>query len=82
MNKNIDIKMVKYPYLAKCECCNRVKDIFYKANIYYVDPENPEGEKKYVMGDLDFCKNCGDNFARAIGNEQEPNESTVKTFKF
>jgi hypothetical protein len=34
------------------------------------------------MGDLDFCKNCGDNFSKAIGNEEPPNEFTIKEFKF
>lgn len=80
MNKYIDIVMVKYPYLAKCECCNRVKDIFYKGIIYSV--ESKKENQNFVMGDLDFCKNCGDNFAKAIGNEQEPNEHTIKEFKF
>lgn len=80
MNKYIKINMVKYPYLAKCECCNRVKDIFYKAIIYSVESE--EQKHDFIMGDLDFCKNCGDNFSKAIGNEEPPNELTIKEFKF
>lgn len=78
MNKYIKINLVKYPYTAKCECCNRVKDIFYKSTIYSVE----ESEHEFVVGDLDFCKNCGDNFNKAIGNEVAPNEKTVKQFKF
>lgn len=75
------MNMVKYPYTAKCECCNRVRDIFYKATIYNVDSSNETGQE-LIMGDLDFCKNCGDNFSKAIGNEEPPNEFTIKEFKF
>lgn len=80
MNKYIKINMVKYPYTAKCECCNRVKDIFYKATIYSVEPE--EQKHDFIMGDLDLCKNCGDNFSKALGNEIAPNEKVIKEFKF
>ena len=78
-NKYIKIELVKYPYLAKCECCNRVKDIFYKSIICSVEERKTS---KYIVGDLDFCKNCGDNFSKALGNETAPNESTIKEFKF
>lgn len=78
MNKHIKINLVKYPFLAKCECCNRVKDIFYKSTIYSVE----ESEMDYIVGDLDFCKVCGENFNEAIGNEVPANEKTVKEFKF
>lgn len=81
MNKYIKINMVKYPFMAKCECCNRVKDIFYKATIVDVEGKNKHGED-LIMGDLDFCKNCGENFSLAIGNEEKINEITIKEFKF
>ena len=80
-NKYIDIKQVRYPYLAKCESCNRVKDIYYKATILDVDKKN-ESNRDLVVGDLDFCKNCGENFSMAIGNEEKIDEHVIKEFKF
>lgn len=82
MNKYIDIKMLKYPNLAKCNCCNRVKDIYYKVIIYNSDTENEKEIKKFIVGDLDFCKNCGNNFSKAIGNQLNPDEEVVKEFDF
>lgn len=80
-NKYITIKQVKYPYLAKCECCNRVKDIFYKAIIINVDSKDSINQD-LIMGDLDFCKSCGENFSQAIGNKEKLDEHVIKEFKF
>ena len=33
----IDIKVLRYPKLAKCSSCDRVRDIYYKALIYDVE---------------------------------------------
>lgn len=76
MNNHINIDILKYPRLQKCNCCNRVKDIFYQAKIK--DFEND----KFVVGDLDLCKQCGDNLNKIIGNELNLGESVVKEFKF
>ena len=81
MNNNFKIEMLKFPHLGKCECCNRTKDIYYNVDIFYVDDEKKDG-KKFLMGDLDLCKKCGENFSKAIGNEVAPNEKVIKEFKF
>lgn len=81
MNKYIKINQIKYPFTAKCECCNRVKDIYYKATIVDVEGKNEHGED-LIVGDLDFCKVCGENFNQAIGNENSPDEIVLKEFKF
>lgn len=81
--KVIEIKLVKYPNLQKCNCCNRVKDIYYKVLIYNAKTEGRYEEVgDYIVGDLDFCKTCGDNFAEAIGESSPPDEKTVKVFEF
>jgi len=83
MKDVIEIKLVKFPSLHKCNCCNRVKDIYYKVLIYNAKTEGRyEKIGDYIVGDLDFCKTCGDNFAVAIGTETPPDEKTIKTFEF
>jgi len=72
----IDIKVLRYPKLAKCSSCDRVRDIYYKALIY--DVEN----KKQIVGDLELCKLCGQNLHKAAGNELNPGEEVIKTFNF
>lgn len=75
-NDFIKISLLKFPKLAKCSCCNRVRDIYYKTIIY--DTNNTD----LVVGDLDFCKQCGDNFNRALGGELNPDEKVIKEFIF
>lgn len=61
MNDTIELKILRYPKLAKCSSCSRVRDIYYKALIYDVD------DKKSIVGDLDLCKLCGENIHRGQG---------------
>lgn len=75
-NEFIAINTLRYPRLAKCNCCNRVRDIYYMAVIYAVD------NKETIVGDLELCKQCGDNFYRALGNDLDADQKVVKEFKF
>lgn len=77
MINNIDIKMLRYPKLAKCSSCGRVRDIYYKALILDVD------DKSSIVGDLELCKLCGENFHRGNSNDGlGPGEQVVKSFNF
>ncbi len=77
MEKDVfDIKVLRYPKLAKCSSCDRVRDIYYKALIYDVE------DKKQIVGDLELCKLCGENLNTAAGNELKPGEEVIKTFNF
>lgn len=49
------------PAYKKCECCDRVKDIFYRVDIM------DNATKTMLTGSIDMCKNCGLNFADIIG---------------
>lgn len=76
MKKHVKLIILKYPKLAKCECCDRVKDIFYTANIMDFDDED------LIVGNINFCKQCGDNFNKILGNELNIGEKIIKEFKF
>ena len=76
MNDIIEIKILRYPKLAKCSSCGRVRDIYYKALIMDVD------DKKSVVGDLDLCKVCGENIHRGQGGESGGPTEVIKTFNF
>jgi hypothetical protein len=76
---NIEIKFLRYPKLAKCSSCGRVRDIYFKALIYDVE------DRKSVVGDLDLCKLCGENLHKASGKDKAglgPGEQIVKSFNF
>ena len=49
------------PAYKKCECCDRVKDIFYRAEVMDFETET------MLAGSFDMCKGCGENFADIIG---------------
>lgn len=78
--ENFEIKLLKYPKLAKCSCCDRVRDIYYKGLIYDVD------DNSSVVGDLELCKLCGENIFRSNSENKNsllgPGERVVKTFNF
>ena len=76
--ENIEIKILRYPKLAKCSSCSRVRDIYYKALLYDVD------DKKSIVGDLELCKLCGENLHRSQGGDNKvgPGAEVVKSFNF
>ena len=76
---NIELKFLRYPKLAKCSSCSRVRDIYFKALIYDVD------DRKSIVGDLDLCKLCGENLHKAAGKDKTglgAGEQIVKSFNF
>lgn len=75
-NEFIKISMLKFPRLQKCSSCNRVRDIFYKITL--LDTQN----KDLIIGDLEFCRECGNNFNRALGSELDADQKVIKEFTF
>lgn len=59
----------------RCECCNRVKDIYFKMNIL------DAAEAIYLVGDLDLCKTCGQNIGDIL-NIKVSTENVKTDFKF
>lgn len=76
MKKHMELTILKYPSTKKCNCCERVKDIYYLLNVK--DHENPD----LIVGNLSLCKQCGDNFNKILGNELNIGEKIVKEFTF
>lgn len=75
-NEFIKISILRFPRLQKCSSCNRVRDIYYKITLLDV------ANKDLIIGDLEFCKECGDNFNKALGSELDADQKIVKEFNF
>ena len=74
--EKIKIISLAQPIYKKCECCNRVKDVFYKLNIF----DSQTGQK--LVGDIDFCKSCGENFSDIMHVQLPASELVITEFKF
>lgn len=59
----------------KCECCKRVRDIFFRLNV----KDAATGEM--LVGSLELCKDCGKNFGE-ITNAEVKTERTIEEFDF
>lgn len=59
----------------KCECCSRVRDIYFRANIYDADTA------QMLVGSFELCKDCGANFGTIL-NQKVTTESVVTDFSF
>lgn len=71
----MQITTLAHTVYKKCECCNRVKDIFFKLSI------NDAKTGTFLVGDLDLCKTCGQNFGDIL-NIPVSTESVLTDFKF
>lgn len=59
----------------KCDCCGRVRDVFFKLIIY----DSKTG--RMLVGDFSLCKTCGENFSDIL-NIKVSTENVVTEFKF
>ena len=75
-NEFIKINKLKYPNIKKCSSCGRVRDIYYITTM--LDVNNVE----LVVGNFEFCQECGNNFNRALGSELDADQKIVKEFSF
>lgn len=75
IKKGLQITTLAHAVYKKCECCNRVKDIFFKMAVKDAKTGN------LLVGDFDLCKNCGQNFGDIL-NLTVDVEKTVTDFQF
>lgn len=59
----------------KCDCCGRVKDLYFQSTIY--SHEFPDR----VIGNQRYCKQCGLNLAKIL-NLDASAERTTNEFRF
>ena len=71
--KLIPLKRAKF---KKCQCCEKVQDLYYEAMIF--DHNNSD----LLVGSISLCKLCGQNLSRIMGNEYDPGTKVIKEFSF
>ena len=73
--KCLKVVTLAHTLYKRCECCNRVKDIYFKLSVL------DAAQATYLVGDFDLCKTCGENFGDIL-NIQISTENVVTDFKF
>ncbi|HWL22199.1 MAG TPA: hypothetical protein VNR38_00360 [Ureibacillus sp.] len=71
----MQITTLAHTVYKKCECCNRVKDIFFKLSI------KDAKTSSFLVGDFDLCKTCGQNFGDIL-NIPVSTDNVLTDFKF
>ncbi|MEK4231321.1 hypothetical protein [Solibacillus sp. FSL H8-0538] len=74
-SKSLKIATLAHAVYKKCECCNRVKDIYFKMSVLDAAKAN------YLVGDFDLCKSCGQNFGDIL-NIKVSTENVLNDFNF
>lgn len=59
----------------KCDCCKRVRDIYFRLNIRDADSAT------MLVGSLELCEQCGKNMGEII-NKKVSVEQTQTEFRF
>lgn len=59
----------------KCDCCKRVRDIYFRLNI------RDAASASMLVGSIELCENCGRNFGEII-NQKVSTERTETEFSF
>ena len=73
--KCLQIATLAHTVYKRCECCNRVKDIYFKLSIL------DAAQASYLVGDLDLCKSCGQNIGDILSIKVST-ENVLNDFKF
>lgn len=59
----------------KCECCSRVRDIYFRLNVRHAQAED------MLVGSFELCKDCGKNMGDIL-HTQVDTERTLTDFTF
>ena len=73
--KCLKIATLAHTVYKRCECCNRVKDIYFKLNIL------DAAQASFLVGDFDLCKSCGQNIGDILSIKVST-ENVLTDFKF
>lgn len=73
--KAMQISTLAHTVYKKCECCGRVRDIYFK--LYIKDAKTAT----YLVGDFDLCKTCGQNIGDIL-NIPVSTENVLTEFTF
>ena len=73
--KCLNIATLAHTVYKRCECCNRVKDIYFKLNIL------DAAQASFLVGDIDLCKSCGQNIGDILSIKVST-ENVLTDFKF
>ena len=73
--KCLKVATLAHTIYKRCECCNRVKDIYFKLSVL------DAAQATYLIGDLDLCKSCGENFGDILSIPIDSSK-TITNFKF
>lgn len=71
------LKLISFAQTSyrKCECCSRVRDIYFRLNVSDADTGT------MLVGSFELCKECGANFGDIL-NTKINTERTVTDFNF
>lgn len=69
------IATLAHTVYKKCECCDRVKDIYFKLNILDAN------QASLLVGDIDLCKTCGENLGDILSIKVST-ENVMNNFSF
>ena len=69
------IATLAHTVYKKCECCDRVKDVYFKLNILDAN------QASLLVGDIDLCKTCGENLGDILSIKVST-ENVMNDFSF
>ncbi|HZW68986.1 MAG TPA: hypothetical protein VFF20_10385 [Pseudogracilibacillus sp.] len=75
MLEKLTITPLAQTVYKKCDCCGRVRDVFFKLNVY------DSKTARMLVGDFSLCKTCGENFSEIL-NINVSTEHVVSEFTF
>ncbi|WP_375663879.1 hypothetical protein [Bartonella sp. CL63NXGY] len=75
LNQALALESFAQTAYRKCDCCKRVRDIYFRLNIR--DAETAS----MLVGSMELCKECGQNMGE-ITNSEVKTERTMQEFNF
>lgn len=74
MQDLLNIESYSAPVYKKCGCCGRVRDLYYRMSVKDAATGN------MIVGTVELCRECGENFGEIIGTKVSSN--ALKEFRY